>query len=88
MCAVGNNGHVHSSVANTAPWVSTIGAGTLYRRFPAVVRLANGKLLYGESLYPGKDLERELEVVYVKGSEFCLRGSLPRDKIQGKVVDA
>nr|ABD64827.1 putative subtilisin serine protease of stomatal density and distribution [Isatis tinctoria] len=93
VCAAGNNGPIDSSVANTAPWVSTIGAGTLDRRFPAVVRLANGKLLYGESLYPGKGLkkaERELEVIYVtggeKGSEFCLRGSLPREKIQGKMV--
>lgn len=93
ICAAGNNGPIESSVANTAPWVSTIGAGTLDRRFPAVVRLANGKLLYGESLYPGKGLknaEREVEVIYVtggdKGSEFCLRGSLPRDIIRGKMV--
>ncbi|CAA7015363.1 unnamed protein product [Microthlaspi erraticum] len=93
ICAAGNNGPIDSSVANTAPWVSTIGAGTLDRRFPAVVRLANGKLLYGESLYPGKGLknaERELEVVYVtggeRGTEFCLRGSLPREKVKGKMV--
>ncbi|KFK42754.1 hypothetical protein AALP_AA1G035200 [Arabis alpina] len=93
ICAAGNNGPIASSVANTAPWVSTIGAGTLDRRFPAIVRLDNGKLLYGESLYPGKGLkkaERELEVIYVtggeKGSEFCLRGSLPREKIKGKMV--
>lgn len=93
ICAAGNNGPIESSVANTAPWVSTIGAGTLDRRFPAVVRLANGKLLYGESLYPGKGLknaEREVEVIYVtggdKGSEFCLRGSLPREIIRGKMV--
>ncbi|EOA37865.1 hypothetical protein CARUB_v10012040mg [Capsella rubella] len=93
ICAAGNNGPIDSSVANTAPWVSTIGAGTVDRKFPAVVRLANGKLLYGESLYPGKGLknaEREVEVIYVtggdRGSEFCLRGSLPREVIQGKMV--
>ncbi|KAL9304953.1 Subtilisin-like protease SBT1.2 [Arabidopsis thaliana] len=93
ICAAGNNGPIESSVANTAPWVSTIGAGTLDRRFPAVVRLANGKLLYGESLYPGKGIKnagREVEVIYVtggdKGSEFCLRGSLPREEIRGKMV--
>ncbi|XP_009119332.1 subtilisin-like protease SBT1.2 [Brassica rapa] len=93
VCAGGNNGPLASSVANTAPWVSTIGAGTLDRKFPGVVRLANGKLLYGESLYPGKGIkkaERELEIVYVaggdKGSEFCLRGSLPRESVQGKMV--
>ncbi|XP_010558849.1 PREDICTED: subtilisin-like protease SBT1.2 [Tarenaya hassleriana] len=93
ICAAGNNGPIPSSVANTAPWISTIGAGTLDRRFPAVVRLADGKLLYGESIYPGKgikNVERELDLVYItggeKGGEFCLRGSLPREKVHGKMV--
>ncbi|KAG2330314.1 hypothetical protein Bca4012_020082 [Brassica carinata] len=47
----------------------------------------------GESLYPGKGFktaERELEVGYVtgggKGSKFCLRGSLPRETIQDKMM--
>lgn len=93
ICAAGNNGPIENSVANEAPWIATIGASTLDRRFPAVVRLSNGKFLYGESMYPGKGLaaaERELELVYFsggdKGSEFCLRGSLPRAKVRGKMV--
>ncbi|XVF81073.1 hypothetical protein PTKIN_Ptkin15bG0127000 [Pterospermum kingtungense] len=27
ICAAGNNGQIQSSVANTAPWIATIGAG-------------------------------------------------------------
>lgn len=93
ICAAGNNGPIQNSVANEAPWIATIGASTLNRRFPAVVRLGNGRYLYGESMYPGKGIaaaEKELEVVYItggnRGSEFCLRGSLPKAKVRGKMV--
>ncbi|XP_052187131.1 subtilisin-like protease SBT1.2 [Diospyros lotus] len=93
ICSAGNNGPIENSVSNDAPWIATVGASTLDRRFPAVVRLANGKLLYGESLYPGNRVpaaQRELELVYVTGgesaSEFCLRGSLPKAKVRGKMV--
>ncbi|KAL6208854.1 hypothetical protein ACLB2K_019798 [Fragaria x ananassa] len=94
VCAAGNNGPIESSVANEAPWIATIGASTLDRRFPAIVQMGNGKVLYGQSLYPGNRLmrrtEKEIEVVYVTGentgSEFCFKGSLPRAKVRGKIV--
>ncbi|XP_012484056.2 subtilisin-like protease SBT1.2 [Gossypium raimondii] len=93
ICAAGNNGPIQSSVANIAPWIATIGASTLDRKFPAIVRMGNGEYVYGESLFPGKSLpiaEKELELVYVtggnSGSEFCFRGSLPKEKVKGKMV--
>ncbi|KAF6144413.1 hypothetical protein GIB67_024640 [Kingdonia uniflora] len=90
VCAAGNNGPMPSSIANEAPWITTVGASTLDRRFPAIVRFANGKVLYGESMFPGHNATKELELVYViageNGSEFCLKGSLPRAKVQGKIV--
>ncbi|KAL8055285.1 hypothetical protein ABFX02_04G046900 [Erythranthe guttata] len=93
VCAAGNNGPVENSVANEAPWITTVGASTLDRNFPAIVRLNNGKFLYGESMYPKNGVsiaEKELELVYFsggdKGSEFCLRGSLTRSKVRGKMV--
>ncbi|KAM7263780.1 hypothetical protein ACFE04_001463 [Oxalis oulophora] len=95
ICSAGNNGPLQSSVSNEAPWISTIGASTLDRRFPAFIRMRNGKILYGESMYPGNHLLRketnELELVYLtsdgnEGSEFCLEGSLPREKVRGKIV--
>ncbi|XP_010262465.1 PREDICTED: subtilisin-like protease SBT1.2 [Nelumbo nucifera] len=93
VCAAGNNGPIPSSVANEAPWITTVGASTLDRRFPAIVRLGNGQFLYGESLYPGDQLpnsEQELELVYVtggdKGSELCFKDSLPRAQVRGKMV--
>ncbi|KAL2556949.1 Subtilisin-like protease SBT1.2 [Forsythia ovata] len=93
ICAAGNNGPIQYSVANEAPWIATIGASTLDRRFPAIVQLGNRKFLYGESMYPGNRVQsagKELELVYLnggnKGSEFCMRGSLPKAKVRGKMV--
>ncbi|KAJ6711069.1 SUBTILISIN-LIKE PROTEASE SBT1.2 [Salix koriyanagi] len=84
---------IQNSVSNEAPWIATIGASTLDRKFPAIVQLDNGQFLYGESMYPGNrfaSTTKELELVYVtggdNGSEFCFRGSLPREKVQGKMV--
>ncbi|KAK1390756.1 hypothetical protein POM88_018934 [Heracleum sosnowskyi] len=37
ICAAVNNGPVPNSVANEAPWIATIGASPLNRRFPATV---------------------------------------------------
>ncbi|KAL9436177.1 hypothetical protein AB3S75_022267 [Citrus x aurantiifolia] len=93
VCAAGNNGPLQSSVANIAPWIATVGASTLDRRFPAIVRMADGGLLYGESMYPGNQFsktEKELDLIYVTGgdggSEFCLKGSLPIAEVRGKMV--
>jgi subtilisin family serine protease len=94
VCAAGNNGPARSSVANEAPWVLTVGAATLDRRFPAYVRLGNGRVLYGESMYPGKTSLKKggkvLELVYAAGgtreSEYCLKGSLDKAAVAGKMV--
>ncbi|KAK7284161.1 hypothetical protein RJT34_18902 [Clitoria ternatea] len=95
VCAAGNNGPVAMSVANEAPWIATVGASTLDRKFPALVHMGNGKTLYGESMYPMGSHHlirngKEIELVYVTDvdteSQFCLKGSLPRDKVKGKMV--
>ncbi|MQL85380.1 hypothetical protein Taro_017891 [Colocasia esculenta] len=96
VCAAGNNGPLASSIANEAPWIITVGASTMDRRFPAFVRLGNGQLLYGESMFPGNHFlknggkKQPLELVYDaggnSGGEFCFRGSLSGAKVAGKVV--
>ncbi|URE16243.1 Peptidase inhibitor I9 [Musa troglodytarum] len=50
-CAAGNNGPTESTVTNTSPWITTVGAGTIDRKFPARVTLGNGEVYVGESLY-------------------------------------
>ncbi|KAK4801418.1 hypothetical protein SAY86_021905 [Trapa natans] len=95
VCAAGNNGPIVSSVSNGAPWIVTVGASTLDRQFPALIRMGNRKYLYGESMYPGNQphkagSDKEIDVVYIAGgenrSQFCIKGSLPRDKVHGKMV--
>ncbi|KAJ8443962.1 hypothetical protein Cgig2_020808 [Carnegiea gigantea] len=93
VCAAGNNGPIQNTVANDAPWLTTVGASTLNRRFPGFVRMGSGKYLYGESMFPGSHLpaaEKEHELVYLTGgeagSEFCLEGSLPSEIVKGKMV--
>lgn len=92
-CSAGNAGPVKSSLANVAPWIMTVGAGTLDRNFPAYALLGNGKKVMGVSLYSGKGLgDRPVELVYHSAKRYnssgnlCLPGSLDPELARGKVV--
>lgn len=93
-CSAGNSGPGRATLTNTAPWIATIGAGTLDRDFPAFVVLANGQKVTGVSLYSGKGMGKKLvPIVYGKGlqnsnnsSKLCLSGSLDPKKVRGKIV--
>ncbi|PWA96997.1 subtilase family protein [Artemisia annua] len=92
-CSAGNAGPVKSSLANVAPWIMTVGAGTLDRDFPAYALLGNGKKVTGESSYSGKGLgDRPVELVYHSAKRYntsanlCLPGSLDPELARGKVV--
>jgi subtilisin family serine protease len=49
--AGGNSGPRASTVDNAAPWVTTVGASTVDRLFPAKLHLGDGTVLTGQSLY-------------------------------------
>ncbi|KAA8528471.1 hypothetical protein F0562_035826 [Nyssa sinensis] len=92
-CSAGNGGPVPESLSNVAPWITTVGAGTLDRDFPAYVNLGNGKKFYGVSLYSGKPLSDSLvELVYAgnvstaTNGYLCMAGSLIPQKVAGKIV--
>ncbi|XP_011078099.1 subtilisin-like protease SBT1.8 [Sesamum indicum] len=90
-CSAGNSGPTKESLANVAPWIMTVGAGTIDRDFPAFAILGNGKKYTGVSLYSGKGIGRRMvELVYNKGSNsssnMCLAGSLDPATVRGKVV--
>ncbi|MCD9640091.1 hypothetical protein HAX54_025163 [Datura stramonium] len=88
-CSAGNSGPAKASLANTAPWIMTVGAGTIDRDFPAYAILGNGKKITGVSLYSGNGMGKKLvSLVYNtdSSSSLCLPGSLdPRD-VRGKIV--
>ncbi|KAF7135988.1 hypothetical protein RHSIM_Rhsim08G0095800 [Rhododendron simsii] len=93
-CAAGNSGPRPFSVVNVAPWITTVGAGTLDRNFPADVSLGNGmKFSDGTSLYKGLSLPKKmLPLVYAGNASkspdgrFCASGSLIPEKVRGKIV--
>ncbi|XP_006365833.1 subtilisin-like protease SBT1.7 [Solanum tuberosum] len=53
--SAGNEGPRSMSVTNVAPWITTVGASTIDRKFPADLVLGNGKRITGSSIYRGDD---------------------------------
>ncbi|KAL4583443.1 hypothetical protein LXL04_008016 [Taraxacum kok-saghyz] len=88
-CSAGNTGSDPSSLSNVAPWIATIGAGTLDRDFPAYITLGKGKKFRGVSLYGGKQFSGSLAPLVFAGdvgSSICAPGSLPPGRVAGKIV--
>ncbi|GLT65190.1 hypothetical protein SLA2020_376340 [Shorea laevis] len=92
-CSAGNGGPYSSSLSNVAPWITTVGAGTLDRDFPVSVALGNGKKYSGVSLYNGKTISNSMvPIVYAanvsnsSSGNLCLSGTLIPDKVAGKIV--
>jgi len=91
--SAGNGGPSQASLSNVAPWLTTVGAGTIDRDFLAYVTLGNGKSYTGVSLYNGKlPPKSPIPIVYagnVSGDSegsLCSKGSLIAAKVAGKIV--
>lgn len=92
-CSAGNAGPDTGTLSNVAPWITTVGAGTLDRDFPAYVTLGNGMNFTGASLYSGKPLPKKLlPLVYagdasnMTNGNLCMSGSLDPQEVSGKIV--
>ncbi|KAI3408800.1 uncharacterized protein J3R85_019998 [Psidium guajava] len=91
-CSAGNAGPSSYSLSNAAPWIATVGAGTLDRDFPAFVSLGNGKNFSGVSLYSGNSKGTLLPFVYAgnvsnaTNGNLCMMGTLDPAKVKGKIV--
>ncbi|XP_022717395.1 subtilisin-like protease SBT1.7 [Durio zibethinus] len=92
-CSAGNGGPIPSSLSNVAPWITTVGAGTLDRDFPAPITLGNDKIYYGVTLYNGKQLSDSMVPLVYAGNasnsssgSLCMAGSLIPKKVSGKIV--
>uniref|UniRef100_A0A9I9DH51 Subtilisin-like protease SBT1.1 n=2 Tax=Cucumis melo TaxID=3656 RepID=A0A9I9DH51_CUCME len=90
-CSAGNSGPSPSTVGNAAPWIMTVAASYTDRTFPTTVKLGNGQVFEGSSLYYGKSIN-ELPLVYNNtagdGQEtnVCIAGSLDPSMVKGKIV--
>ncbi|GMY22787.1 subtilisin-like protease SBT3 [Fagus crenata] len=79
------SGHVH----NGAPWITTVGAGTLDRSFQATVTLENGISFEGTSYFPESIYITDSHLYYGKGNTskaICNHTTLDRNEVAGKVV--
>ncbi|XWS21211.1 hypothetical protein CRYUN_Cryun30bG0036000 [Craigia yunnanensis] len=88
VCAAGNQG-AYNSTENAAPWITTVGAGTLDRSFIGTVTLGNGLTLEGKSTFPESVLITNASLYYGKGDSrktLCQIGSLNKNETTGKVV--
>lgn len=92
-CSAGNAGPSAYSLSNVAPWITTVGAGTLDRDFPASVSLGNGLNYSGVSLYRGNALpESQLPLIYAGNAtnatngNLCMTGTLSPELVAGKIV--
>ncbi|CAI8609344.1 unnamed protein product [Vicia faba] len=92
-CSAGNAGPSAYSLSNVAPWITTVGAGTLDRDFPALVSLGNGLNYSGVSLYRGNALpDSPLPLIYAGNAtnatngNLCMTGTLSPELVAGKIV--
>nr|GMD07040.1 subtilisin-like protease SBT1.6 [Ipomoea batatas] len=90
--SAGNDGPNGMSVTNLAPWLMTVGAGTIDRNFPAEVVLSDGRKFSGVSLYAGSPLKGKMyPLVYpgksgVLSASLCMENSLDPNEVRGKIV--
>lgn len=93
-CSAGNAGPSSYSLSNVSPWITTVGAGTLDRDFPAFANLGNGLNFSGVSLYEGKNVlpNKMLPFVYAGNASnstsgnLCMTGTLIPEQVSGKIV--
>ncbi|KAL0398400.1 UNVERIFIED_CONTAM: Subtilisin-like protease SBT5.6 [Sesamum radiatum] len=95
-CSAGNSGPAPSTLSNPAPWIITIGASSVDRKFSAPVVLGNGIKIIGQTVTPYKLEKKKYPLVYaaqVTNSDVpnnisgqCLPGSLSPEKAKGKIV--
>lgn len=74
--SAGNDGPLSSTVTNVAPWITTVGASTIDRKFPADLVLQNGRVIRGASLFPGgnRSFERTFYPIIYAGNASTLFG--------------
>jgi subtilisin family serine protease len=91
--SAGNGGPSADTLSNVAPWITTVGAGTIDRDFPSYISLGNGNNYTGASLYNGKPLPDSLLPLIYAGNAtnssvgyLCIPDSLISSKVSGKIV--
>ncbi|WJZ83884.1 hypothetical protein VitviT2T_003528 [Vitis vinifera] len=89
-CSAGNAGPHGYTIFNGAPWITTIGAGTIDRDYAADVTLGNGILrVRGKSVYPEDVFISNVPLYFGHGNaskETCDYNALEPQEVAGKIV--
>ncbi|KAE8658938.1 putative Subtilisin-like serine protease 2 [Hibiscus syriacus] len=88
VCSAGNDG-AYNSTLNGAPWITTVGAGTIDRSFIGTVTLGNGLIFEGRSTFPESVLITNVSFYHGIGDPMkktCQLESLNKNETIGKVV--
>ncbi|KAL3323205.1 hypothetical protein AABB24_040362, partial [Solanum stoloniferum] len=93
----GNSGAYPGTIANTAPWLITVGASTIDREFSSYIVLGNNKRYRGVSL-SSKALPKGKSFPIITGASakvanataqeanFCIEGTLDPKKAKGTIL--
>ncbi|MBA0688030.1 hypothetical protein Goari_005841, partial [Gossypium aridum] len=89
-CSAGNNGPHAYTILNRAPWITTVGTGTIDKEFAAHVTLGDGELtVTGKSVYPENLFVSDVPVYFGHGNrtkELCEIYSLDPEEVAGKYI--
>ncbi|KAJ9705054.1 hypothetical protein PVL29_003212 [Vitis rotundifolia] len=89
-CSAGNSGPEAYTMRNGAPWITTIGAGTIDRDYAADVTFGGGILtIRGRSVYPENLLVSNVSLYFGRGNrskELCEDFALDPKDVAGKIV--
>ncbi|KAG8632639.1 hypothetical protein MANES_18G039300v8 [Manihot esculenta] len=88
VCAAGNDGG-HNTTYNGAPWIITVGAGTLDRSFTGTMTLENGLTVEGTTYFPESIYITDAYLYYGNGNRskaICYYGALNKSEVHGKIV--
>ncbi|KAL6856178.1 hypothetical protein ACP4OV_018980 [Aristida adscensionis] len=83
-CSAGNLGRDEFALRNLAPWITTVGAGTVDRVLPVSVTLGDGQVLTGQSLYA--QTSDQTDMIRLLPSNCYDDDDLVPDRIMGKIV--
>ncbi|WCJ17722.1 Subtilisin-like protease [Euphorbia peplus] len=90
VCSAGNSGPDRYTIDNGAPWITTVGAGTIDRQLGAQVTLGDGLIsVTGQSMYPENLFVSRIPIYFGHGNrskELCEWGSLDPKHVSGKFI--
>ncbi|TXG69224.1 hypothetical protein EZV62_004159 [Acer yangbiense] len=89
-CSAGNSGPDAYTIFNGAPWITTIGAGTIDRDYAAHITLGDDELtVTGRSVYPENLFVSDVPIYFGHGNqskELCTLYSLDPKDVAGKYI--